>query len=193
MEKAIVMLFYTTLLDLGYVVLVLAFLLPLVLIFYPESVLLFLFSTLAFAMAAILYLHLSVVWTLALVVSVLEETSGIEALGKAARQVKGLRLKGFLLKLFFGTFSYVMIKLDLGTVNTQYSKTSISINIVIALLILSASCLIKMFSLTTYTVFYYECKKMHIGEEEANEMQSSNSVMGYTKIPAIANITTDIA
>ena len=82
----------------------------------------------------IFYLHLSVVWTLAIVVSVIEEKSGIQALGRAARLVKGMKLKGFLLKLLFGTLYYVALKV-LRMVDKQYSTASVSLNIPLPLII----------------------------------------------------------
>nr|XP_043622938.1 uncharacterized protein LOC122594565 [Erigeron canadensis] len=52
-----------------------------------------------FILLVSMYLSFSVVWVLSLVVSVLDECSGIEALGKAGRIVKGKRLDGSLLFL----------------------------------------------------------------------------------------------
>ncbi|EXB94936.1 hypothetical protein L484_023045 [Morus notabilis] len=173
-KRPFITLFYTALLDLGYALYAFAFVLPLVLISDREFSF-FLFFTIVSIIISIFYLHLSVVWTLAIVVSVLEEKSGIEALGKAAQLLKGLKLRGFCLKLLFGTLYYVLLKLTiLRMINKIYST---SISIVTALVFLNTAGLIKMYSLTAYTVFYYQCKKTHGEEEITHEMQGSN---GYS-------------
>ena len=52
-------------------------------------------ATIIFILAVVFLSYLSVVWDLAFVVSVLEEKRGIDALGRAAELVKGLKLNGF--------------------------------------------------------------------------------------------------
>ena len=52
-------------------------------------------ATIIFILAVVFLSYLSVVWDLAFVVSVLEEKCGIDALGRAAELVKGLKLNGF--------------------------------------------------------------------------------------------------
>ncbi|GMN20755.1 hypothetical protein TIFTF001_043162 [Ficus carica] len=174
-RRPFVTLFYTTLFDLGYIFFVFTFKLPLVLVFDHERAF-SLFSTMVSMIISIFYLYISVVWTLAIVISVLEEKSGIKALGKAAELVKGMKIKGFCIKLLFGILFYIVFELTMKTLNKQYN--SLSFGIVIVLLFLNIACLVKMLSWTAYTVFYYECKKTH-GEEEVFEMEESEE---YTKI-----------
>jgi len=69
-----------------------ATLIPLVLIFSDHITL---SATIIFILTVVFLSYLSVVWYLAFVVSVLEEKRGIDALGRAAEQVKGLKLNGF--------------------------------------------------------------------------------------------------
>ncbi|KAL5548961.1 hypothetical protein UlMin_004192 [Ulmus minor] len=103
-------LFYTTYLDLGYGFFVSVIVFPLVLIF-DQEIIVSSFSILVFIIATILYFYLAVVWTLAPVVLVLEEKSGSTAHEMAEELVKDTRLKGFLLKVPFGTLYYVMLQL----------------------------------------------------------------------------------
>lgn len=101
-----------------------------------------------------------------MVVSVLEEKSGIEALGRAEQLVEGMKIKGFLLKLVFGTLYYVLLQLLRITISSKKSKATI---VCIWLLVVNSVCFVKMFSLTVFTIFYHECKKTH--GEEVSETQ----------------------
>ncbi|KAL5548955.1 hypothetical protein UlMin_004186 [Ulmus minor] len=179
-RRTFVTLFYTTLLDSGYAFFVLALLLPLFLIFGPEFITMFPFSYLTFTLASVFQLYLSIVWTLAFVVSTLEEKSGIEALGKAGQLVKGLKLKGFFLKFAFGLLCFVMFKLLMMMINKQ--TTSVSIAYVFVFFNMVS--LIKMFSFIVFTVFYFECKKKN-GQEV--ELQGGDVEFEYTKIPTNAS------
>ncbi|KAL5548950.1 hypothetical protein UlMin_004181 [Ulmus minor] len=181
-KRTFVTVFYTTLLGLGYAFFVLSFLLPLVMIFNRKIIITF-FSILIFIVAILFRLYLAIVWTLALIVSTLEEKSGIEALGKAGQLVKGLKVKGFFLKLLFETLYYVMLKLFMRISKNQ----SISITVVLSLVFLISVCLVKIFSFVAFTVFYYESKKTH-GEEV--ELQDTN--LEYTKVPTKPLIAAEI-
>lgn len=171
-KRPFVTFFYTTLLDFGYVLFVLTFVLPFVLIFEHKLTMHFVLPILILIPIALLYFYLAVVWTLAIVVSVLEEKSGIEALGKAGQIVKGLKLKGFLLKLFFGAL-YCALLILLRMTN---ERQSVGTKLCVFLLFVNSICFLKMFSLIAYTVFYHECMKMH--GEEVSEIQGT---MEYTE------------
>ncbi|GMN69396.1 hypothetical protein TIFTF001_038449 [Ficus carica] len=112
---------------------------------------------------------------LAFTVSVIEQECGLEALGKASKLVKGLKLKGFVLNLLFGGLSYASSRfMTMSNVNGDLRRT-----IVPLLVLISISCLIGAFSWISYTVLYFECKKTH-GEEV--EMQGFE--VEYTKVQA---------
>ncbi|KAL5548959.1 hypothetical protein UlMin_004190 [Ulmus minor] len=177
-RRTFVTLFYTTLLDSGYALFVLALLLPLFLIFGPEFITMFPFSYLTFTLASVFQLYLSIVWTLAFVVSTLEEKSGIEALGKAGQLVKGLKLKGFFLKLAFGLLGFVMFKLLMMMINKQTASVSIAYVFVFFNMV----SLIEMFSFIVFTVFYFECKK-----KNGQEVELQGGDVEYTKIPTNAS------
>uniref|UniRef100_A0A0D3BY58 Transmembrane protein n=1 Tax=Brassica oleracea var. oleracea TaxID=109376 RepID=A0A0D3BY58_BRAOL len=56
--------------------------------------------------------YLAIVWYLSLVVSVLEETYGIQALGEAVKIAKGMKPKLFLLNLFFGLLIFGLAQIE---------------------------------------------------------------------------------
>ncbi|XP_038700768.1 uncharacterized protein LOC119997678 [Tripterygium wilfordii] len=103
-KRPLVTWFYVTLLASGFLIVFIIILIPVFLVmdspFKPSIV-----SIVLIVLVAVLYTYLAVVWTLALVVSVLEDKRGIEALGKAAQLVKGMKLEGFLLNLVFTILS----------------------------------------------------------------------------------------
>ncbi|GMN22355.1 hypothetical protein TIFTF001_051204 [Ficus carica] len=111
-KRAFLTSFYTDFLSLVYIFFVLAiFLSPFV---NPRFVALILISLTVFTVASIFYLYyISIVWALALVVSVLEEKCGFEALKEASELLKGLGLKGFLLSLLIESLPSAMM-LDNG-------------------------------------------------------------------------------
>lgn len=172
--RAFVTVFYITLLELGYIFMASSFMLPFVLILGVDLAKSFSYIII-FVLASIFYCYLSVVWNLALAVSVMEEKySGIEALGKAGQLVKGLKLQGFLTNLAFGILYCVAFQV----IRKMNEKQSEAVGISIALFAIDFMLLVKMFLVIAYTVLYHECKKSH-GEEI--EVQKS---IEYTKVPA---------
>ncbi|KAK1550235.1 hypothetical protein Q3G72_015957 [Acer saccharum] len=163
--------FYTTLFVLGYNFFVLANLLPTVLIVQNPFAVKAL-CTILVILASVLYIYLAVVWILALVISVLEEKSGIEALGKAAQLVKGMQVHGFLLNLLYTILVCVLFQ----GIRLLPIKESSLFHISIGLLVVNSTRLVWMFGLMAFTVFYHQCKKTH-GEEV--ELQVS---FEYSKI-----------
>lgn len=129
-------------------------------------------------LATIFLSYLAVVWTLSLVVSVMEERCGIDALGKAGQLVKGFEIRGFLLNLLFAVLFSAVIQ---GSRLIKVEQSEV-IRLLIVLLVSNSVWLLKMFQLMAFTVFYYECKK-NSGEE--TEIEGG---LEYTKIPIIADI-----
>lgn len=124
-----------------------------------------------------LYLYFSVVWVLSLVVSVLEECSGIEALGKAGRLIKGKKLEGLFLNILTNLLAYpffhVLSKFPLAS-QSELTQT------LFRFFVMSCICLLTTFEFQAYTVLYFECKKNN-GEEI--ELQGN---VEYSKIPSTA-------
>ncbi|XVF47743.1 hypothetical protein PTKIN_Ptkin03bG0135400 [Pterospermum kingtungense] len=180
LKKPLVTIFYITLFVFGYLFLCLITVLPLALILGGGQVTSSVSGIVLKILATVFYTYLSVVWDLALVVSVLEDKFGIEALGKAAQIVKGMKLQGFILNLLLTILSLILSKCL--SIN---SKQSEAIRIFIAVLIVSSIGMVRMFGYIAFTVLYYRCKKTH-GEEV--ELEAAD--MEYTKIP-IAPLTNE--
>ncbi|XVE63428.1 hypothetical protein DITRI_Ditri07aG0019900 [Diplodiscus trichospermus] len=125
--------------------------------------------------AAVFYTYLSVVWDLALVISIVEEKFGMEALGKAAQIVKGMKFQGCILNLLLTVISILIQRFRLISKIKQPEATQI----VISMVAVSLAWLVRMFGDAAYTVFYYRCKKTH-GEEVESQAAAD---MEYTKIP----------
>lgn len=175
--------FYITLLHLGYCLFLITFLFPLAVIFDLTFTTPSLLSIIIFLIALVFEAYLAVVWNLALVVSVLEEMCGIEALGKAGQLIKGLKMRGFFLNLLFAALS---LPVFYGV--HKFGKTVMSSNaaMIPLLLLNSISCLIGMFKLMAYTVLYHDCKATH-GEEL--QMQGGTE---YTKVAFTPLVSADL-
>ncbi|GKB40145.1 hypothetical protein Tco_0885087 [Tanacetum coccineum] len=99
--RPFVTLFYVQLLAFGYTrIFFLPFLVPSLTLFDLSKILITLLVVLAI-ISVTFYLYLSVVWSLAVVVSIAEDTYGLSALGKSREVVKGNRVHGFLLNLLY--------------------------------------------------------------------------------------------
>ncbi|CAN1165587.1 hypothetical protein LINPERPRIM_LOCUS33814 [Linum perenne] len=183
---------YTTLFNIGYLclVFVIAYLITLTLSLNPRmlSAVLFVLSLLG----SILYLYIQVVLSLGLVVSVVErEIRGLEAIGKAAKIVKGMKLHGFVINLMFGVVGWVLFRclvwagfkmpaageVSTGMVLAGFGSPTAG-QIVVGLVVLNGFCLIKMLWWMAYTVMFYEGMKRR-GEEVVELVEE----VEYTKVP----------
>ncbi|OMO51021.1 hypothetical protein CCACVL1_30050 [Corchorus capsularis] len=171
--------FYITLLGLGYIFLSLVTLLPLVLILGYQVISSY-SGILLLIPAMVFYIYLSVVWNLSLVVSIMEEKSGIKALGKAAEIVKGMKFQGFILSLVLTVLSVILFQGFRWMINFNVKRSEAAI-ILMGLLVLNSMWMVRMFGQTAYTVLYYKCKKNH-GEEVELEAAAE---MEYTKISTV--------
>ncbi|KDP34246.1 hypothetical protein JCGZ_07817 [Jatropha curcas] len=148
---------YVSLFALVYIFIFLAILFLGIKVSDHNPILLAVFGFVLASLASIFYIYLSVTWTLAIVVSVAEQIRGLEALGKAAQLVKGMKRQGFLLNLVFSTFSLIITQ---GTKLISSSK-SLVLAIILALVIINFAVLVRMYWLVAFTVFYFRCKKIH--------------------------------
>lgn len=128
--------------------------------------------------AVVFYIYLSVTWFLAIVVSVAEQKRGLEAIGKAAEIVKDMKLQGFLLNLAFSISSVIFVQ-GIEMIPVSHSLVARTI---ILLVEMNCAIVVRMYWFSSFTVFYYRCKKTH-GEGVELEGVSSD---GYSKIPATA-------
>lgn len=165
--------FYTSLFSVGYTCLVMA-ILPTLVLFLYRPIILYIFWHVIALLTVIFSIYLSVIWTLSLVVSVLDETCyGVEALGKAAKLVKGQKLHGFTLS-FLSTIVTIVVIQILRLITIRQSS---AVHVVIGLLIINSICLVNTFMIASYTVLYYHCKKTHGEEVELK------GITEYSKIP----------
>ncbi|XP_055824471.1 uncharacterized protein LOC129893002 [Solanum dulcamara] len=106
--------------------------------------------------AYIFYLYLSVVWVMALVVSIVEEGNyGVKALGKAGKIIKGNEMKGFILNIVFNLLALIIFLV------TQIIIKKWSVNKKNSMLILvNGSCLLKVFELVNYIVLYFHSSRV---------------------------------
>ncbi|GKV50479.1 hypothetical protein SLEP1_g57180 [Rubroshorea leprosula] len=123
----------------------------------------------------IFYAYLAVVWDLSFVVSVFEEKSEIEALGKAANIVKGMQLQGFVLNL-----GIMVLSLVLSLSWKLMTKQTAEMQVIVGIVALNSICLVlNMFEYMALTDMYYQCKRNHgevvelKGTVEYNEVSSS--------------------
>ncbi|KAI9125502.1 hypothetical protein K1719_002920 [Acacia pycnantha] len=174
-KRPIITWFYISLFDFGYVFLVCSLIFPFSLkfspfpIFHPTTfVYVLLIPVSAFQM------YLSVFWKMSLVISVLEEKSGLEAFGKAWQILEGFKLQGFLLNLLYGApvlilniLWFMKISANLGTYNNP---------LLMGLILLTVGCVSKMLVDMWFTVLYHKCKLRHEGEVELH------GSLEYTKV-----------
>ncbi|XP_015081187.2 uncharacterized protein LOC107024716 [Solanum pennellii] len=180
-KRLIFTMFYTTIIVIGYFFFCFSMATP----FLATSNLYDFSMVIIFAIIAyIIYLYLSIVWVMALVVSIVEEGNyGVMALGKARKIIKGNEMKGFILNIVFNLLALIIFW------GTQIIIKKWSVNKKNSMFILvSGSCLLKVFELVNYTVLYFNCKKEK-GEEEVVELQES---IEYSKIYNLPLIIDDI-
>lgn len=96
------------------------------------------------------YLYLSVVWSLGVVVSVFEDTYGLSALGNARDLVRGKRVDGYLLNIFFNLVVFAILLVG--------AKLSLAMPLVVGLFQVVFVGVMSMFQFLAYSVYYYRCK-----------------------------------
>jgi hypothetical protein len=174
--------FYVTLFVTGYIFLFLMTLLPIVYVVdgpvWLSSAILYL----CMLLALVFLTYLSVIWTLAFVLSVLEEKYGMEALGKAAKILKGMKLKGFVLNLVFTILAVVLFEV---MVNLAMSKQSTWVQVSLGLISVVFSSLVRMIQLIAFTVLYHKCKKI-LGEVQLHGSKD------YAKVASMPLINENI-
>ncbi|XP_055960667.1 uncharacterized protein LOC126668647 [Mercurialis annua] len=120
---------------------------------------------------------------MAFVISILEEISGVEALGKAAKIVKGMKIHGFLQNLIFIVIIGALIR-GIWFIKPGQAE---GIEMIIGLLVINSTNLVRMVFLVMYTMFYLQCKKNH--GEEVKILQDS---VEYTNLLTTSLVDEDI-
>ncbi|CAF1706678.1 BnaC03g74610D [Brassica napus] len=154
--------FYISLFSLGYCLFFVIILFPILLSSLSIASLFFLVAKVFVLLVLFLLFasYLAIVWYLSMVISVLEETYGIQALGEAAKIVKGMKPKLFLLNIFYGLLIFglaqIVALVSLAVDRSQSFAVTLATG-----LYLAVSTFVVMFLLTTYTVAYFQCKSPH--------------------------------
>ncbi|KAI9126059.1 hypothetical protein K1719_003477 [Acacia pycnantha] len=170
-KRAIVTLFYICLFGIGYVFLVFSLIFPFTLNF---SVPLFRPTTFVYVLlipASAFHMYLAVFWNMSLVISVLEEKSGLEAFGEASQVLKGFKSHGFLLNIVYGV---PVLILNIGWCMEIVQKGTYKP--LMELMVVNVAVLMKMLLDMAFTVLYLNHKLRH--EEEVG-LQGS---LEYTKV-----------
>ncbi|WCJ42426.1 hypothetical protein M5689_023235 [Euphorbia peplus] len=103
----------------------------------------------------ILYLYLDIKWYLALVISAVEQTKGMEAIRKAGAILKGMRLKGFLINLLLSVIAMV---LSFGMSMISPGKTP-PVLLFKGVVVPYINSLLNMYRFAVFTVMYCMWKK----------------------------------
>ncbi|XP_047306398.1 uncharacterized protein LOC124909805 [Impatiens glandulifera] len=134
-----------------------------------------------------IWLYLSVVFRLAMVISVLDERfSGIQALGKAGGLVKKKRLDGFVLNLLFAA-ALIAVDVPYIRMRIDIQSASVVIQVIIGAIVVVFSEFVAVFEHMSYTALYFECKRIH--GEEIIELQGN---LEYKKLPSMAITAEDL-
>ncbi|CAN8257665.1 unnamed protein product [Cochlearia groenlandica] len=165
--------FYIVLFSLGYWFLFFIILFPLLLLSTKLSSYVAVLRAL-FIVFAVFESYLAIVWYLSMVISILEETYGIQALGKAAKIVKGMKPKLFLVNIFFGLLSFGLSQI-VGLIDM---RRSFAVTLTVGLVLVSSIFAVRMFQLVTYTIAYFQCKSF-----QGKDVESLRDVE-YTKLPS---------
>ncbi|KAL5699370.1 hypothetical protein ACHQM5_030285 [Ranunculus cassubicifolius] len=126
-------------------------------------------------LVTILSFYLLLVWKVGMVSSVLEELCGLEALRKAVRLISGKKLVGFILMFLLQVPFNVVY---LAIISTDNRRT-IPIQFLVIFLAMIFQIWINIWSMMTYTVFYFECKEIH------GEQVGLPEEMAYMKVSTV--------
>ncbi|KAL5700146.1 hypothetical protein ACHQM5_025631 [Ranunculus cassubicifolius] len=165
--------FYTSLMITG---VSLVILLPCIFVAFARgSIVMLAVGIIPIVLVSIVNIYLGLIWLVGLVSSVLEDCSGLEALGKAEKLVSKKKIVGFVLMIvlvvpFSAIYLLTVMSSGRPTGIVQFSMMDIAVTLGI---------LLNIVSIMTCTVFYFDCKHSH-GEQVELEEE-----MGYTKVSTI--------
>lgn len=166
--------FYIAIFRIGYIILAVLSIIPLAMFFTtPSGREIFVYTILI--PVSVFYVYLQVAWNLCIVISVVEEKSGLEAFGKASLLLKGVRMQGFVLDLVFEVISLIVYILwEKGIKKTHYNPYWMML---MGLLLVNIILVIRLSAWMAFTVFYNRCKQSH-GEE----IELLKASLEYTKL-----------
>ncbi|KAK1323530.1 hypothetical protein QJS10_CPA02g01441 [Acorus calamus] len=162
------------------------------------SVFLIIFTDWLFLVAELLYVYLTMLWTVGLIASVLEDDGcyGLEALGRAGELIKGRKIQGFSIAAIVRVIALLVslaCALALRFVGLNNADVGIGVWVAIGIGFSSLDCLVGMFAVMVYTGLYFECKKGRGGEDhvivgggEGGYVSVPSSPPAYAAVEALA-------
>ncbi|CAN0911244.1 hypothetical protein LINGRAHAP2_LOCUS26726 [Linum grandiflorum] len=190
---------HATVFVVGYMCIVFAVMYPFTLVYSSDPQLLFKTSFGFALLGLMLYFYVDVVLGLGVVVAVVEqEICGFEAIGKAAKISKGMRLHGFVVNFLNGMLGWGLVKfmsLVVGFWFPSVGQTFVGMGLAgfgwpttgqlfLGLVVSSYFCGIKMLGWMSYTIMFFEGMKRH-GEEV---LELVEDVDHYTKVPIVTRV-----
>ncbi|CAK7323684.1 unnamed protein product [Dovyalis caffra] len=128
-------------------------------------------------LAVLFYLYLDVSWTLAIVISVLEEGScGTKGLKRSEKLIRGRKSQGFLLMLILKVLSVPIYVLFYVIATDDDDELGAFTQFAFGFVATVFFCLAKFFDSVVFTVFYYECKQSK-GERIEMELGVGDSLV----------------
>lgn len=110
-----------------------------------------------------------------IVVSVLEDGfSGIRAFKKAKQLIEGKKLQGFLLSLVLALVTLPGSLISI--LNARNGHAMGPIEVAVRLVLINMGCILQLYGLIVYAVYYFECKKNN-GEKAETEVGSGYSLV----------------
>jgi hypothetical protein len=124
-----------------------------------------------------LLIYFNLVWHLASVVSVLEESYGIGALKKSAHLIKGKRLVGFCLFSIYVISVVFVLSLFRGLVSHHHHMHSMFGRVIVGSLLLVLWTAVTLMGILVQSVLYFVCKSHH--NESIDRYALSEHLDGY--------------
>ncbi|PIA58867.1 hypothetical protein AQUCO_00400012v1 [Aquilegia coerulea] len=165
--------FYFTLMSAGYFVLVRP--LYVLLVLNKGSVIVAAIGIALFLLVIFLNIYLVIVWMLSLVISVLEDCYGLQALGKGEQLMKGRKGVGFGLITFI---SLILLGANAFVAMINKHHQTVTIRFSVMYIMLTLAILVKILSMMMYTIFYFDCKQYY---GEPVEIEKNMKYVGFLK------------
>lgn len=123
----------------------------------------YLLNGLLFLSILVVWSHVSALWMLSLVVSVLENVGGLDAIFRARALMKGKKVQATMI-MVLSTLAYVLFRWMTNALTSynmdKWSRQTVSIPLGNALI-----CTLKLFVFVVFTVFYHEMKASYDEKE----------------------------
>lgn len=119
--------------------------------------------------------HFTCIFSLASVVSVLEESYGLKAIKKSSLLIKGNRLVAYSLYALYVIFSSVVV---IGFDFTSGSLSSVALRVLLAIVFALLLAFVDQLGIVVFTILYFACKAFH--HESIDMLALSEHLGAYT-------------